>query len=180
MSNEMRSEIIEVTPALAQKWLDPITKRSKNFIYTATDYPNIFKKVYWGHATHVDIEIAINRNEFIKKYNVQKVIYPSFNMNGGLNNVYFCLHFGLHIDHLEYYRTKDGGAIILNSPYSYGENKLLMKRMFRLGFDEIDKLYCSSATTFIKFFQSVRDMNRWLKTIPLEHFDDDLYDRQIN
>ena len=94
-------------------------------------------------------------------------------MNGGLNNVYF----GRDIDHLEYYRTKDGGAIILNSPYSYGENKLLMKRMFRLGFDEIDKLYHNSAMTFIKCFEGVRDMNRWLKTIPLEHFDKDLYDR---
>ena len=173
MSNEIRSEIIEVNPVLAQKWLDPVTKRSKNPIYTTTDYPNIFKKVYWGNATHIDIQMAINRNEFIKKYNVQKVIYPSFNMNGGLN----CGYFGPDIDHLEYYRTKNGGAIILNSPYSYGENKLLMKRMFRLGFDEIDKLYHNSAMTFIKCFKGVRDMNRWLKTIPLEHFDKDLYDR---
>ena len=77
MSNEIRSEIIEVNPVLAQKWLDPVTKRSKNPIYTKTDYPNIFKKVYWGSATHVDIEMAINRNEFIKKIQCTKS-YLSF------------------------------------------------------------------------------------------------------
>ena len=133
------------------------TSTLKKYSYQNTDYPNIFKNVYWGHHFFSDGDgvIAQARNKFIADFNIQKVITPSS---------LWCSYLSDGFDHKEYYRCSDGRALMVNSPYVGTFPSIdLDSRMKGLGFEKINKLYDKSADTYLKKFESIRDMNKWLK-----------------
>jgi len=128
--------------------------------YELTDYPTLYKKVYWGHNIDNHIDIICARNKFVIEYDIQKVIRP--NCVSSLSRLYRLDH--ALFDHIEYYRSSNGRSIILISPYRLaidGGDKILLDTE---GFVRVDDMYSKSASTFIKVFADRYEMNRWIKS----------------
>lgn len=112
-----------------------------------TKSPKVFD-VYWGNFTdspYNSDDIIQNRNQFLHEYNLERAGYSPLSAFDG---VFF--------DHCETYKTKFGWVMIV-SPY--GESKAIE------GFIEIYNLYCSYATTYVKFFNNKREMNKFVEYI---------------
>ena len=82
------------------------------------EIPEIYKKVYWSRFKPEDDtyseEIINNRNKFIEEFDIVKV-----DTTEALSRISTDITF---FDHLEFYRTKSGGVVMLNSPYGMGIN----------------------------------------------------------
>lgn len=81
-----------------------------------TNYSKTYGFTYWGGAKHASVEIITNRNEFVKKYGVKKIVRQStrvYNYLAGLKKQYDFL------DHVEIYGLENYEHIILI--YVYGK-----------------------------------------------------------
>lgn len=115
-------------------------------VSSLTKYPKIFDNTYWGawrqkknNKTITD-DIINNRNKFIKDYNIKSCPRktPRYVDKYTNRNVY------RYLDHTEEYITNDGYYILISSPYANEDEHI------KNGWVEIDKLYSTSATTFMK------------------------------
>ena len=127
-----------------------------------TDYPEIYRHVYWsgftpGDDSHTE-EIIDNRNKFIEEFNIEKVdttrtlsrIEDRLRNHSATRNT---------TDHLEFYRTRSGGAVLLNSPYVVEECPGMLPYV---------KMYHINANTFIQHFYSLENAKQWAKAITPE------------
>lgn len=121
--------------------------------YQYTQYPNIFKNVYWGHFKEpIEKNIIENRNNFIKEFDIIKKKdltkkLDNFGWEESDNDRMF--------DHRECYIDKNGNYILIISPYAVinqGEIRRsdIYLSLIQKGFIVYDRLYANSATTFIK------------------------------
>ncbi len=143
-------------------------KTQNQLIYNTLKVPKIYKKVYWG-STYSDFkpfepndsttteEIINNRIKFIDEFDIVKVDTTEalFRILVKLKDSEYFLEF---FDHMEFYRTKSGGVVILNSPY--GED---IKEC--PGMEPYVKMYHSWANTFIKCFDTLADTKQWAKAL---------------
>ena len=127
-------------------------------------YAEIYKKVYWsGFEPNDDTyteEIINNRNKFIEEFDIVKVDTTEtlFRISDLLLNSKITQDF---VDHLEFYRTKSGGVVILNSPYGSAINECP-------GMEPYVKMYHADATTFIKCFDTLKHTKEWAKALLAE------------
>lgn len=130
--------------------------------------PKIYDKVYWSGFSADDMtyteEIINNRNKFLEEFDVVKVdktqtlsrIKSELQDPDILDDVNPEV---LHVfDHVEFYRTKSGGVVMLNSPYGEGINECP-------GMEPYVKMYHPWANTFIKCFDTVADTKQWAKKL---------------
>jgi len=128
-----------------------------------TNYPEIYRHVYWsgftlGDESHTE-EIIENRNKFIEDFDIVKVdtsqtrgyIQKRLKNHSTTRNT---------TDHLEFYRNSSGGAVLLNSPYVQEECR---------GMDPYVKMYHPNANTFIQHFDSLKDARQWARDITPEY-----------
>ena len=115
-----------------------------------TEYPNIYLNSYWGRfRSEPEMEIIINRNEFIKEYKIQKYALriPQYVLKYTDRN--YQGYKGMRpMDHTEYYITHDYDWIVLNSPYGdlHEDDDVLLSK---LGWEKYKKMYSEHATTYI-------------------------------
>ena len=105
---------------------------------TWTKYPKIFI-YYWASSKRcAEIDIIINRNRFVKDYNITKSIklpqYVRKDSNFDLRNERF-------FDHCEFYLDKDKNYILITSPYT--PNNIVK------GWKQIYSLYMKDVPTFL-------------------------------
>lgn len=133
-----------------------------------TNYPNIYD-VYWGDfmydsSSDRDIdknmnEIFENRNRFIPDYNISSKQTRLIRFKEIISDIrsqnrdYF--------DHSECYKTNDKKYILIVSLYKPFND--IKDKMQEFGFTEIYKLYNSCATTWIKIFNTINDVNKFRK-----------------
>jgi hypothetical protein len=119
-----------------------------------TEYPKIYSKTYWG-AFSKDPEqpIIVNRNLFIKKYNIK--IYKRLNRK----MFHFYDYRERILDHVESYITKNKYVIIVTSPYAFNGNST--------GWYEIEQLYSSYTTTFMKVFKDNKEIHLTMEELLL-------------
>lgn len=139
--------------------------------YNTLKVPKIYKKVYWG-STYSDFkpfepndsttteEIINNRIKFIEEFDIVKVdkTLTLFKIKAALENSSIMEH---QLDHVEWYRTKSGGIVMLNSPYGADLKECP-------GMEPYVKMYHSWATTFIKCFDTLNDVKEWAKKLIAE------------
>jgi len=131
-----------------------------------TEHPKIFSQVYWGASDvtddSVEIEIIINRNEFIKKFNIKDLyqgLWP-FSLSRG----------NAGIDHPEFYKSYDGSIIFINSPYKGSEQPI-----DALGMKKYKPLYNSGANTYIRVFSDSRHLRNVFKKAGFQDWDRSLF-----
>lgn len=134
-----------------------------------TEYPNIYFNSYWGQIPERNpvFEIIINRNEFIKEYEIKHYAsrvpeyvskYTNLNyideftiqLESSTQQLNQFLHGyqGMPLDHAEYYITQDDDWILLISPYDdiHEDDAILLSK---LGWEKYKKMYSEHATTYI-------------------------------
>lgn len=132
-----------------------------------TKFPKLFG-VYWGNFTYKEEEAAemtpifLNRNKFAMDYDlVEAKINCRFPSHGGQ---------GIDYDHPEAYKCKNGKAILLFS--NYADSSCPSSANLRQhGFVEYLQMYNSSAITFIRVFDSVREMSTYARKLGEEYQD---------
>jgi hypothetical protein len=114
-----------------------------------TEYPKIFKNVYWGNFDNktdkLEQNIIENRNNFVKEFEIVRVKnipqkyhkYYNFEKRYNENKDFF--------DHVEEYKTKNNDYLVICSPY-YNQDELAKK----LGYRKYKPLYSLGAFTYIK------------------------------
>ena len=125
--------------------------------YEATEYPNIYKNVYWGYSqdTLYDKEVLVNRNEYIKEWGIIQAISPqsvkyvlyqsqTYEIENPRKGYYRTGRRKEFADHAEFYKTKTGYAVI-TSPYEEYDEEAK-----KLGYERIAPLYQSSTPTYIR------------------------------
>lgn len=127
--------------------------------------PEIYKKVYWSGFLADDKayseEIINNRIKFIQEFDIVKVDTTQTlkDIRWKLENSSVPSFF----DHLEFYRTKSGGVVVLNSPYGVGILECPGMLLY-------DKMYHVDANTFIQSFDTLNDVKQWAKTLTAHGF----------
>lgn len=114
------------------------------FYADRTDYPRIYRDVYWGNFSgdYVTEEIIKHRNEFVNDFGIKEKC----------RKVPFYLHEFVRrkpglFDHTEFYETKDNKYVVVNSPYCFSsENEA---RLIEMGFAKYEQMYSKDATTFV-------------------------------
>ncbi len=114
--------------------------------YKATNYPNIFKKYYWGafiidNQSGITNDILNNRNKFIEEFNIIKYNkLPQY-----INRIIEAYRQNMYLDHVECYKSSNNNYIIVSSPYGDIHKDNYINR----GWIEYDKLYTKDACTYI-------------------------------
>jgi hypothetical protein len=127
----------------------------------ATNYPNLFKKAYWGTHTAWNPQIIANRNQFVKDYAIMDALDPPRYFKWGPNGYDPVPE--MFFDHVEFYMDERGGLILVTSPMIYWSR---LDDEYRasaalLGFEAINRLYTNKALTFIKRFESPAAFKAW-------------------
>jgi len=120
-----------------------------------TKYPRIYNDVYWGNFVYepssvhnmINGNIIENRNKFVEDYNIKS--RPKNGIPYKIKEKYITTiqeKEGKIFDHIEYYYTHDKKYILVSSPYNDKD-----EIYSNLGWEKINKLYCTCASTYIKF-----------------------------
>lgn len=132
--------------------------------YERTNYPDIYRKTYWGMGERENMDGAIidNRNRFIRDNNIYKclkgIYLPKYlqRMTGKKNGEY-CNNM---YDHVEYYKTRDNVYMIISSPYN--RDVSLDDCYEKVGWKKIYNLYTMDSTTYVKFVPIVQKKRKRL------------------
>jgi hypothetical protein len=121
-----------------------------------TEYPKIFIKSYWGNG-NINIrdnltDVANNRNDFIKEFNIKKWydVPVTYDLLLNMRNT-------PRFDHTEYYQTIDKEIIVISSPYGIEEE------FINFGFSEYKQLYSRVATTYLIKFDTSKSIKDYIK-----------------
>lgn len=141
--------------------------------YEMTDYPKIFKDIYWGKFEFNNIrdngieEVIKNRNDFIKKYGIYMNSYSVFKRVPQ----YVSRHLDRNsrteetlgiknrlLDHTEVFEN-DEVFILVTSPYRDNEEEFDDTSLLSQGWIKTDMLYYKSANSYIKFISKRKRKN---------------------
>lgn len=123
--------------------MDIVTKK---YHREYTNYPEIFKGVYWGgFLGKPECNIIKNRNNFVKEFKIYRKSQAKKPRNVSM------------FDHKELYMSNhtDYDYVFVISPYWEGDTELL----FGLGFVKYPSLYSNDAFTYIKTLTDLRELN---------------------
>jgi len=121
--------------------------------YECTDYPEIYKKVYWGNfdadSVFREDEMITNRNNFIKMYNIKNV-REQYKLDE--YSWEKCALRKQGLDHIELYSTKDGRKMQVCS-----QNQEVSD-----DWEEICAMYNSQIGTYMRYvtMKQVREEHR--------------------
>jgi hypothetical protein len=127
-----------------------------------TKYPEIFETTYWGsfcyEKNEIDGEIFESRNKFVESFFIEKRFL--FDKKIGWQLCYFEDPRASHsINFPEAYLNEFKEVILICSNYHSITPPLI------LGMQEYeDKLFCHNSTTFIKVFESIASVNRFIRS----------------
>jgi len=127
------------------------------FYADRTDYPRIYRDVYWGNFSgdYVTEEIIAHRNEFVPAFGIKEKCRKT-----PVYLLEFLRRRDRLFDHTEVYETKDKKYVIVNSPYCTSpENEA---RLIEMGFVKYNQMYSKDATTFV----IVRDKRKKKGSLP--------------
>ena len=122
------------------------------FAYSVTNYPKIYKGIYWGNFkiernNNITQEILENRNKLIEEYDIKcNCKIPQY-INDEIRKMETEIGFGI-LDHIEFYKTNDRKYLLITSPY----NDKNMSKYEEIGWNEIYKIYSIDASSYIKIF----------------------------
>jgi hypothetical protein len=125
------------------------------FAYNGTNYPKIYKDIYWGHFiihknNMITVEILENRNKLIEEYDIKCICNTPKFIEKEIEKM--TKDIGDYIlDHIECYKTNDKKYLLISSPY----NDTNTSKYQDSGWSEIYKIYSIDASSYIKIF-SVR------------------------
>ena len=107
--------------------------------YEMTNYPNIYKKSYWGNKIDNINSIIYNRNKFIEEFNIIKKIRfsPKY-----INKEFEILE---KYNHKECYLTNDKCYILVSSLYDKNDHNYN-----ELDWKKYNNLYDVDTITYIK------------------------------
>jgi len=109
--------------------------------YQLTEYPNIYINTYWGAFEDtnglIDDDIILNRNNFIKDFNIKNKPKLSAWCSRFLNTLP-----KQFLDHPEIYRDREKNFVFVTSPYCWNEEP---PKPFR----EVGKMYTTNSRTFV-------------------------------
>ncbi len=121
-----------------------------------TNYPRIFKDVYWGNFTinikeeisyrESFMELCSNRNKFVEDFSIVKLINkPTRKITERtLDELYpWCRH-------IEYYKCSDNKKIVIFSKFVKNENE--HDTYIKKGYTMIPPLYALDQNTYMKFY----------------------------
>jgi hypothetical protein len=135
-----------------------------------TDYPNIFKKTYWGnfkksHNMHIEYfdTIIENRNNFIHELQITKHFTPSINIT------FYFYKVSPRCDHLEWYKDKNNGIVVIFSNYSSTDEVCICEFLVRLGFTKYKPMYCKTAVTYLALFENLNQLKNNIKNVIKEY-----------
>lgn len=129
--------------------------------YMKTEYPELYKQVYWGNFKYDDCfeKIIPRRNQFVTDYSIdiEKKVLKS------VKRVMEELHMRSHriFDHMEGYVTLNDSSIIFFSTYNIREKEQELVESY--GFKHIDNLYVGHAKTFLVEIFDIRKFKRDIK-----------------
>ena len=122
------------------------------FAYNATDYPKIYKDIYWGHFkieknNNITEEILENRNKLIEEYDIKcNCNTPKF-IEKEIEKMTKDIEYTI-LDHIECYKTNDRKYLLISSPY----NDTYTSKYEEIGWNEIYKIYSRDTSSYIKIF----------------------------
>lgn len=132
--------------------------------YQMTNYPTIFKNVYWGNFEYnisMYSNICINRNRFINEYDIKQFNDYNFEELSQEINKFISLAINSKdrefFDHYELYKNNNNEYILIVSPYNHLKNP--KQYIYKYNFDIIYPLYADNAYTFIKIIKNKNDVN---------------------
>ena len=113
-----------------------------------TDYPDIFKGIYWGGAKGADYSIIENRNKFVELFHIKK------RSSASLAYIHLA---NLGLDHLEIYKNDKGLVFVVFSTY-----KLKYSNDFTtyLGFIPYFNLYSNNSDTYLAIFENFKELSK--------------------
>ena len=130
-------------------------------VHEKTKYSNIFKQTYWGSSVYdqYNDKIIENRNNLVVEYSILgKAKEPSYS-----TDKWFTYSNGF--DHKEYYRISGKRTLVLFSSYKgyiNAHREEYEERFNRLGFILINPIYLEEAESYIKIFNSRKELNSFL------------------
>lgn len=129
--------------------------------YMKTQYPELYKQVYWGNFKYDDRfdKIFPRRDQFVTDYSIdiekkvpRSVQTVMWDLNGRSPRIF---------DHMEGYVTLHGSFVVFFSTYDIREKE--RERVESYGFKQIDNLYVSHAKTFLVEIFDIRRFKRIIK-----------------
>jgi hypothetical protein len=124
--------------------------------YQKTNYPDLFRQVYWGRFEYSNLDESIieNRNSFIESNNITAYYNYCFDFE-----TYIC-----DITNIEFYASNNAVFMIFS-----GENLGINMEVFIKAqeFNLIDPLYSTKSKTYLKKFDDWTDVNIWTKSLEL-------------
>lgn len=133
-----------------------------------TNYKKIYSKTYWGGFSYNEDnlgnysnwdDVFKNRNEFIDKYNIDKIYSGKSSKYWDYMNELQKEREDLSMDHIEHYITKDKKHLFLNSPYA-NEDSSCVQNLINDGWIKINKMYAPDAISFIKYIEFNKKTNK--------------------
>ena len=139
-----------------------------------TDYPQLFEKTYWGGFSKEvpDSKIVENRNNFVKKYGLSKVVdkrpmFISHHLGDKLNGSRITIQhisklmsedpYPCPTDHTEVYTSaKNSWYIIITSPYRASVSETDHQAFLKEGWEPTDPLYNPAAITYVKVIDKIK------------------------
>ena len=102
---------------------------------------------------HGTTEIVANRHAFVEKNAIvarEKPLRVSVGNKG--DSILF--------DHCQLYKNKNGGYVLINSPYAPNDELL-----HQMGFEETKPLYTEEARTFVKPFSTMKEARGFARSL---------------
>lgn len=135
--------------------------------YQKTNYPKLFKNTYWGDSP-IDNEFInydgthSNRDDIAEKFCIKNHIETT-----SIFPVFSSGNFYPWIDHIEFYRLKDGRFMLLNSPYIGALNgtEVAKEKLSSIDFIDVLPVYCMSAQSMVMFFLSKKEIRKFFEDI---------------
>ena len=121
------------------------------FNFEKTNYPKIFKKIYWGRFQNDTDNCCKARDEFVKKYGIESVFTGSYPLP-------------LRLDHNEVYRCADASLVMVYSPYFVDEKLAAFNDTHDFTAMK-ETLYAVGVVTYIKKFINLKDFRHWEKSV---------------
>lgn len=128
--------------------------------YVSPKNQKIFAGPYWRADSEDEAKrIGSNRDSFAETHGLTKNIM--YTAQKGIYNLIHEKVFTKPYEHIELYKTVNGDAILVVSPYGkMSPEELANERLFGTQFIETNELYGGGTTTYYKKFQ----YRRYLKT----------------
>ena len=122
------------------------------FAYNGTNYPKIYKDIYWGHFiieknNNITEDILENRNKLIEEYDIKCICNTPKFIEKEIEKMNKEIGYSI-LDHIECYKTNDRKYLLISSPY----NNTYTSKYEESGWCAIYKIYSIDSSSYIKIF----------------------------